>query len=164
MGFSGAIGYLFKITLLEYGYTFVAKGVQRKYRQRLDRELAVYQNLARFQGQLIPVYLGTVRLIVPYPMVNFTTVTDMMLLSYAGLSLYSSRFEKYAAQHGLDLDWDLEAERTAQELQAAGLVDSDEENVTNMMWCNDTQRAMRIDFDHAYVDPAQASLSTPSSS
>ena len=151
MGFSGAVGYLFKITLTGYGYTFVAKGVESRHSKRLVRESRVYEDLKDLQGQLIPVHLGLIELAIPYPIVNFVSVTHMMLLSYAGLSFYSERLERRAARLGLDVDWDKEGERTAQELQAAGLVDEDEDNVTNMMWCEDTQRAMRIDFDHAYV-------------
>jgi hypothetical protein len=150
-GYSGAIGYLFKITLTGYGYTFVAKGVQSRHWQRLVRESRVYREPEHLQGQLVPVHLGLVEVAVPYPMVNSTLVTHMMLLSYAGLSLYSEWLERRAARLHLDVDWDWEAERTAQELRAAGLVDEDEYNMKNTMWCEDTQRAMRIDFDRAYT-------------
>ncbi|KIH88828.1 hypothetical protein SPBR_06571 [Sporothrix brasiliensis 5110] len=152
MGYYGAIGSLFKITLTGFGYTFVAKGVEAHHRHQLVHESHVYGELSELQGRLIPVHLGLIKLDMEYPMVNFKVVTHMMLLSYAGLALHSPQLHKYAERRGLDgvVDWDAEAVRTEQELADAGLVDEDEN--LNMTWCVDTQRAMRIDFDHAYVE------------
>ncbi|PGH01103.1 hypothetical protein GX51_05418 [Blastomyces parvus] len=49
-GLFGRIGVLFKITLTEYGYTFVAKGVQVVEEPDLARGACVYTHLSHLQG------------------------------------------------------------------------------------------------------------------
>ncbi|KAI5309129.1 hypothetical protein KEM55_003985, partial [Ascosphaera atra] len=44
-GMFGATGALFKIALTGYGYCFVAKGVQRAHRKRLETETVAYSFL-----------------------------------------------------------------------------------------------------------------------
>ncbi|KAI5864090.1 hypothetical protein GGS23DRAFT_604454 [Durotheca rogersii] len=149
-GLSGAIGYLFKITLTCYGYTFVAKGVQSFHSHKLARETAIYERLADVQGSLIPVHLGLIELIVPYPMVNFCLVTHMMLMSYAGLPLYSTKLHKRSKRLGWDIDWDREADRTLRELEGHGLED-DDDNESNLAWDENVRRVIKIDFDQARV-------------
>lgn len=62
-GFSGAIGSLFKIAVTGYGYTFVAKGVQKFHSRSLAREVDIYGSLAAQQGVCIPVCLGLIQLL-----------------------------------------------------------------------------------------------------
>ncbi|KAL1957058.1 hypothetical protein VTO42DRAFT_6435 [Malbranchea cinnamomea] len=80
-GLYGASGVLFKITLTDYGYPFVAKGVPSRL---LKHESRVYSQLAPLQGKRVPVYLGTITLERPYPLVSLARVTQMMLMSWAG--------------------------------------------------------------------------------
>lgn len=63
---SGAIGSLFKVRLSAYGYTLVAKGVERGYFTRLRHENEMYDRLRPIQGKHVPVCLGTIDLILPY--------------------------------------------------------------------------------------------------
>ncbi|KAL5596401.1 hypothetical protein BROUX41_006696 [Berkeleyomyces rouxiae] len=146
-GLVGAIGCLFKITVTGYGYTFVAKGVESLNSYRLLREVRVYKRLAEQQGVTIPVCLGIVPLLLPYPMTNGALITHMLLMSYAGLGLHSRRAQRLAEMGHVDLEH--EEERTLRELEAVGLVDRDHISNGNLTWSHELQRVMKIDFDHA---------------
>ncbi|KAF4119375.1 hypothetical protein GMORB2_4894 [Geosmithia morbida] len=162
----GAIGCLFKITATGYGYTFVSKGVESFNSYRLLREVRVYERLAEQQGVTIPVCLGMVPLLLPYPMTNGALVTHMLLMSFAGLGLYSQRAQRLAEMSGADLG--RESERTLRELEAVGLVESDDVNCGNLTWNRELQRVMKIDFDHASVSGSEtlspASKASPAAS
>ncbi|KAF4123185.1 hypothetical protein GMORB2_6735 [Geosmithia morbida] len=148
-GARGAIGCLFKITVTGFGYTLVAKGVETLHSRRLRHEMRVYDKLDTQQGLLIPVCLGTIKLFLPYPMVNCTLITHMLLMSYAGEPLYRESSRQALERAGIDVDE--EERRTIQELQAVGLTDGDDISNGNVMWCAETKRVMKIDFDQAYV-------------
>ncbi|KAH6631296.1 hypothetical protein F5144DRAFT_490140, partial [Chaetomium tenue] len=102
-GMFGETGVLFKITLLAYGYTLVAKGVQVEDAHALVAEAAVYSHCSRFQGVYIPVHLGAIELVVPYYTQSLAVVTHMMLMSWAGTSLKSHIPE------GIDLDYEIDS-------------------------------------------------------
>ncbi len=51
-GGRGAIGYLIKVVLTGYGYTFVAKGVEAWNADRLAQETRIYERMWRLQGIL----------------------------------------------------------------------------------------------------------------
>lgn len=140
-GFYGAVGVLFRMTLAEYGYTFVAKGVQARHRCVLRREATVYKGLKSVQGTLIPVLLGRLNLQAsPYPLSNCTAICHMMLMSYAGSCRGMPK----------GIDWETEAFRTSRELYWAGLRNGDERRA-NMAWNAEAGRVMQFDFDHASV-------------
>ncbi|OAA54153.1 hypothetical protein SPI_09087 [Niveomyces insectorum RCEF 264] len=155
----GRIGCLFKLTLTGYGYTFVAKGVQSFDRRRLQSEKAVYARLAEQQGRLLPVYLGMVQLLLPYPRNDAVLVSHMLLMSYGGLGMDAQALAR-RVRPGRDLagvDLRQEADRTWQELQALGIEDEDLENMdSNFTWCDEARRMMRVDFHCAYVHPPRA--------
>ncbi|KAL5598726.1 hypothetical protein BROUX41_003363 [Berkeleyomyces rouxiae] len=165
-GLVGAIGCLFKITVTGYGYTFVAKGVESFNSYRLLREVRVYKRLAEQQGVTIPVCLGIVPLLLPYPMTNGALITHMLLMSYAGLGLHSRRAQRLAEMGHVDLEH--EEERTLRELEAVGLIDRDHTSNGNLTWSHELQRVMKIDFDHALVSGSKAlspdSKASPSTS
>lgn len=141
-GFSGAIGCLFKMTLTGYGYTVVAKGVQSHHRRRLRHEVDVYEQLSAQQGRLIPVCIGLIKLHLPYPMADCTLVTHMLLMSYAGVPLYSATLNTLLEQQGIDVEE--ESMRTMRQLQMVGLEEHDEESNGNLTWCEETARVMKI--------------------
>ncbi|OAA60309.1 hypothetical protein SPI_05433 [Niveomyces insectorum RCEF 264] len=153
-GFRGAIGYLFQITLTGYGYTFVAKGVENHFQKKLRHEERVYEQLAAHQGRLIPVCLGVVRLLLPYPMENCGLVTHMLLMSYTGPPIHSRAFRVLLPHKKRDVDVEAEAQRTMQQLEADGLQELDLESNGNFTWCAETGRVMKIDFDQAQLLPA----------
>ena len=154
-GLSGAIGCLFKITITGYGYTFSAKGVEEHFSGRLRHELLVYDALAALQGRAVPVSLGLVDLLLPWPMDNGALVTHMLLMSYAGRSLYRLGDRAMQTVRGL-VNLENETQRTLCELAQAGFVDYDTESNGNLTWCHELRRVMRIDFDHAEVRPKRA--------
>ncbi|KAI1370348.1 hypothetical protein F4677DRAFT_451471 [Hypoxylon crocopeplum] len=80
---SGAIGSLFKVRLSAYGYTLVAKGVERGRFARLRHEGEMYNRLKSIQGRHVPVCLGIVNLILPY-YYNGGVFERFMFLSWAG--------------------------------------------------------------------------------
>ncbi|PHH52505.1 hypothetical protein CFIMG_002911RAa [Ceratocystis fimbriata CBS 114723] len=150
-GLYGAIGCLFKLSINGYGYTFVAKGVESHNARRLKRETRIYSHLRQQQGTLIPVHLGLVKLLSPYPfMAKFTTLSHLMLMSYTGKALhYGPSLDQQSQELGRDLNQ--EVEDTYQKLQDWGLNDRDHD-VCNATWCEETQSVMKIDFDHCVLD------------
>ncbi|EPE04475.1 metalloprotease-like protein [Ophiostoma piceae UAMH 11346] len=62
LGKEGSCGALLQITLLQYGYTFVAKGGAKYAIPLLQHEEAVYERLQPLQGRYIPVCMGSVDL------------------------------------------------------------------------------------------------------
>lgn len=158
----GAVGYPFKLTLTGFGYTFVGKAVQHAHRRRLIHEAHIYKALQPLQGSVIPVHLGLIRLHVGYPVLSqFVQLPYMMLLSYAGASMLGALLhdddddgagkDSEAARHRA------EAARTQAELACWGFND-DDNNASNFRWCAETGRAMRIDFDRAYLVPSAGQL------
>lgn len=156
-GYGGAIGFLLRITVTDYGYTFVAKGVEYEWLRRLQRESRIYEHLQSQQGVCIPVHLGLIRLLGAYPLMEYFKVLPyMMLLSYAGegLSVVQGGLAPFWIPTGVHLE--LETDRTIGELWRLGLRDGDS-NKANVLWCSETQRVMKIDFDRAkFVSPAES--------
>lgn len=52
----------FRVTLMAYGYTFIAKGTMPAYVSYLEHEAAVYTRLRPLQGICVPVFLGAIDL------------------------------------------------------------------------------------------------------
>lgn len=150
-GLVGAVGYLLKITVNGYGYTFVAKAVESFNAHRLRKETRIYVSFYRQQGVLIPVHLGLVKLRSPYPfMAQFTTLSHFMLLSYTGETLHHGpSLDALGQKLGRDLNQEIRD--TYQALHEWGLNDLDTD-VYNATWCDETQRVVKIDFDHCYLD------------
>jgi hypothetical protein len=72
------------LTLELYGYTFVAKGTVRAFETNLNHEAWIYRYLTRVQGELIPVYLGSISLSHPYFLGVGVRIVPMLLISWAG--------------------------------------------------------------------------------
>lgn len=90
LGQEGASGALFQLTLLQYGYTFVAKGVTGRCVPVLHKEEAVYGKLQPLQGRHIPVCLGSVdlRQLDQIYYYDFDVrIIYFLLLSYGGTKL-----------------------------------------------------------------------------
>ncbi|CAK7225085.1 hypothetical protein SCUCBS95973_005740 [Sporothrix curviconia] len=153
----GAVGYPFKLTLTGFGYTFVGKAVQHAHRRRLIQEARIYETLQPLQGSVIPVLLGLIRLHVGYPVLSeFVQLPNMMLLSYAGASMLGALLyddDDETAPSPETTRYRAEAARTQAELARWGFND-DDDNASNFRWCAETGRAMRIDFDRAYLVPS----------
>jgi hypothetical protein len=144
-GMFGAIGALFKVALSEFGYCFVGKGVQRAHRKRLQKETVAYGLLEECQGRLVPVNLGIIRLVDEYWTMCGAHISHMMLMSFAGQSLWH-----HGRQTGNYELYRLEMMRTLEEIKPYGVLHGDENN-NNMVWNEELQRVMVIDFDHSVV-------------
>lgn len=83
-GMFGRTGALLKITIPEYGYTLVAKGVEAGNKDVLVREAWFYSFGSSLQGIRIPVHLGNIELAVLYPLQSLVFVKYMMLMSWGG--------------------------------------------------------------------------------
>ncbi|KKZ66527.1 hypothetical protein EMCG_01121 [[Emmonsia] crescens] len=142
-GMYGAVGVLFKISLTGYGYTFVAKGVQLLDEECLSNEASVYAHLSHLQGVAIPVYLGTIQLVRSYNLVSCAVVTSMMLMSWGGNSLHS-------AVHDQGVNIAAETKRSIREVETAGVFSLDVREA-NLLWNEEQQRVMMIDFDQVII-------------
>lgn len=146
-GMYGAIGALFKLALSAYGYCFVGKGVQRVHCNRLAKEAAVYEShLAAGQGRLVPVNLGIIELEEEYWTECGAHISYMMLMSFAGKTLREDAPDVSKVHQN-------EMQRTLRDLRSYG-VDHGDVNNNNMVWNDELQRVMAIDFDHASVGSA----------
>lgn len=145
-GMYGAIGSMFKLALSEYGYCFLGKGVQRAHRKRLEKEAVTYSFLEACQGRLVPVVLGVIELVDEYWTECGAHISHMMLMTFAGDSLWHHS-RKQKKNPALYQD---EILRTLKELEPYGVEHGDENN-NNMVWNEELQRVMVIDFDYAIV-------------
>ncbi|KAL5614926.1 uncharacterized protein BROUX77_000763 [Berkeleyomyces rouxiae] len=178
-----SMSYPFKITLTGLGYTFVGKAVQERYRAALVHESQIYTRLLRLQGSAIPVHLGLIELTIPYPLPDqFVTLPYMMFTSYAGKAVPSECWEsddsdeeeeeeedeEYSDSENSDsgstrdmgspvVNYRSETERTLKELSDMGFYEQ-HTNPANIRWCDNAQRVMRTDFDHAFLEPCEEDL------
>lgn len=140
-GKRGAIGWLFKLELLPYGYTFVGKGTLDGRLGRLEHEGQVYARLDHLQGEVVPVHLGLVHLDPGYILPGFRFVVHMMLMSWAGEAPGASVND---------------AEKLKMESLMAirrNGVDHGDNCTANYPWNTERRRIMIIDFDQARLLP-----------
>ncbi|KAK2768388.1 hypothetical protein FQN54_000243 [Arachnomyces sp. PD_36] len=146
----GARGVLFRVTLLEYGYTFVSKGTVEEFVEDLEHEAIVYHRLQPLQGVCVPVFLGNIDLrdISRIYYYDFRVrVVYMMFLSWAGDKLDVTT-----------LDLERELLRSVRRLHTMGVAHTDVRK-PNALWSRETRRVMMIDFERAVLmDPPRAPL------
>ncbi|KAK7413196.1 hypothetical protein QQX98_007920 [Neonectria punicea] len=138
----GARGALFRLTLPQYGYTFVGKGTFAAAVRHLRHEGRVYERLERLQGEVVPVYLGNIDLERPYYLIA-ADIVHMLLMSWAGEEAATAGVANLAA----------ETERSIQAVLSEGVQHNDL-RAANMVWNPERCCVMLIDFD-------QATLPTP---
>ncbi|OJD21639.1 hypothetical protein ACJ73_07018 [Blastomyces percursus] len=150
----GSCGAAFKIHLLSHGYTLLAKGVERNNLHKLEHEKEVYHRLRDIQGNYIPVCLGIVVLDQKYPYYYDEGVyTHMLLLSWAGKPISEIMKSDDSA---------CVIEMTSQSLQAihhAGVLHGDAEP-RNILWNEDCNRPMLVDFERAEMRNALSAISS----
>ncbi|KAL1977050.1 hypothetical protein VTN31DRAFT_3332 [Thermomyces dupontii] len=146
VGLEGATGILFKVTLMEYGYTFVSKGTIEGCVSRLRHEARVYKRLRPLQGSCVPVFLGSADLGWPYFYFGLDIV-HMIFLSWSGERLRSHREMPGIWEDSMD-DEVLQSVSKVEEL---GVMHNDL-TVANLLWCEETRQVMVIDFDVAELD------------
>ncbi|KAF4973026.1 hypothetical protein FSARC_603 [Fusarium sarcochroum] len=144
----GAVGSLFKLSLTQYGYTFVGKGAIQCFIPHLEHEARVYKRLDRIQGEVIPVYLGSIDLAHPYHLTAHnalrfagTKIVHMLLTSWAGEVVTgakgSFKFEE-AVQYPL-------------KMVAAEHVRYEDVREPNLLWNQERGRFIMIDFHSAEI-------------
>lgn len=141
--YQGSTGRLFKLTLASHGYTFVGKGTTGDFIADSKREARVYQHLKARQGTSIPVYLGNISLVRPWIGENLFFV-HMLLMSFAGQCVLDTP-NKVKSLIICD-----EAERFDKECVRIGVLHRDT-FARNIMWNEETQNVMFVDFDRTVV-------------
>ncbi|KAK3359994.1 hypothetical protein B0T25DRAFT_534463, partial [Lasiosphaeria hispida] len=142
-GMFGATGVLFKITTSRYGYTFVAKGVQAVDADTLEEEACIYSHCRDLQGIFIPVHLGNINLVHPYPLRSLALVHSMMFLSWAGSTL-----DACILPAGIDPQ--AKTDTAVEALTQLGIEYYDLKK-TNLTWNEEVGRVMIIDFNMARI-------------
>ena len=138
LGKIGAIGALFKLELMQYGYTFVGKGTQSAHLRHLQHETLVYSRLEGLQGEVVPVYLGLISLDSGYFLPGAARVVHMMLMSWGGEVAAGAGVPNMAA----------ELKRSTRALWSEGVFHGDE-RAPNILWNEERGRIMLIDFHRA---------------
>ena len=139
----GSRGALFRLVLRPYGYTFVGKGTVSMFIPDLLHEGRVYQRLERLQGLVVPVYLGNINLIQYYFLDSGVYIVHMMLMSWGGEEADEADVPNIEE----------EVKRSFVEVRQEGVVHGDKRE-PNMLWNEERQRVMVVDFDRARILPA----------
>jgi len=148
-GLFGATGVLFKITDPEYGYVFVAKGVQSVDAAILADEASVYAHCAALQGVRMPVYLGRISLSDQggYPLRSLAVVSDMMFLSWVGVSLNNASITRVVLPPGVNVDAEISEIHHALARYGVG---HDDILDSNLAWNDEVGGIMALDFNRVF--------------
>ncbi|KAK1252527.1 hypothetical protein MKX08_003714 [Trichoderma sp. CBMAI-0020] len=141
----GAIGKMFKVALIGYGYTFVAKATLRADWVFLHREGEMYEHLKNLQGSVVPVCLGIVR-VEPEFYHEDKFLSQFMVLSWAGLPLQRSLDEEVRSSLTNTVS------RAYRELHVAGVQHRDP-GIANMLYNPLTSQVMLVDFHGSRFHP-----------
>ncbi|KAI6351162.1 hypothetical protein MCOR25_010094 [Pyricularia grisea] len=152
----GARGVLFKIWLIEYGYTFVGKGTIQAFVKDLEHEAAVYKRLHPIQGIHVPVFLGVVDLrsmnrIYYYD--HRVYVVHITLLSWGGCDLDAT--EIVGSREG---QFKGKAMQSLLAIHQLGVAHMDVRGA-NMLFNTEVNGVMMIDFERALLlEPPRSPL------
>ncbi|KAK4140752.1 uncharacterized protein C8A04DRAFT_39662 [Dichotomopilus funicola] len=144
LGQQSAWGIVFQVTLLEYGYTFIGKATTTRFVPDLSHEGEVYEHLQPLQGVHVPVFLGGVNLRELGRTYYYDTdvrLIYMNLLSWAGRNRVD-KVEKVKSKTGVF--------RALQALFACRVAHNGE-RVPNILWNEETEKAMVINFEQATI-------------
>ncbi|KAI1474487.1 hypothetical protein F4774DRAFT_422364 [Daldinia eschscholtzii] len=152
----GACGVLFRITLLVYGYTFVAKGTVRALINDLKHEAAVYNRLKPIQGHHVPVFLGAIDLretdfIYYYDFKVY--IVYMMLLSWGG-----DRIENALTTNEMGKDLKSMAIMSLRAIHDHGVIHEDVRS-PNLLFNQEVKKVVVIDFERSsLLEPPRRAL------
>lgn len=143
LGISGHYVSLFKITSEDYGYTLVGKGTTSELWEEVSREREIYRVLRRAQGSAIPIFLGAINLAKIYFLHSVGQIRHLLLMAWGGNSI--SKLEQ-SPQLQREI-W-----KSKKEIQALG-VRHEDLRPENILWNDELQRALIIDFHRSKLDP-----------
>ena len=135
----GIRGALFQISLVSHGYVVVAKATCEVYIPYLQHEGRIYDQLEILQGKTIPVYLGNINLERPWFDLH-VRLTHMLLMSWAG----EKRAKEVEGKEHLRAH--IKAFQAS--TQRLGIL-HDDLHSNNILWNDQLQRPMFIDFEGA---------------
>lgn len=142
LGLQGARGALFKVTLASHGYVFVGKGTVYAFVPDLLHEGKMYGLLSKLQGTAVPVCLGNINLLEWYYLDVGVRILHMLLMSWGGNLVDDDESVKDSP------NLPGEIERTTAEVLGEG-VDQMDIRPPNLLWNQEVQRVMLIDFERA---------------
>lgn len=144
LGKQGARGALFRLTLVSFGYTFVAKGTVEAFIPHLKHEGRVYRHLSGIQGDLIPVYLGNISLAYPYFLDFGVRIKHMLLMSWAGERVQEDLMSS------LGRDVQVEINQAVTTLRSFGVEHGDAMS-RNVLWDIGRRKLMLVDFERSEI-------------
>lgn len=145
LGQQGSRGALFKITLAFHGYTFVGKGTVEAFVQDLRHEGKMYeQRFANIKGSTVPVYLGNMDLNRTYYLDVGVRIIHMLYMAWGGDCLCHQTPSIPSAT------LEAEKQRSLKEVVNFGVLHKDL-RLANMLWNEEKQRVMLIDFERSTV-------------
>ncbi|KAL5866430.1 hypothetical protein ACKVWC_011454 [Pyricularia oryzae] len=148
LGYGGARGVLFKVCLVEYGYTFVGKGTVQAFVKDLEHEAAVYTRLQPIQGVYVPVFLGAIDLRLMnrvYYYDHRVYVIHMTFLSWGGCNL-----DVTGIASGGEGELEGKAILSLRAMHQLGVAHKDVRGA-NMLFNAETEGVMMIDFERALL-------------
>ncbi|KAI9760304.1 MAG: hypothetical protein M1840_002566 [Geoglossum simile] len=159
LGFQGARGALFKVTLASHGYTMVAKGTVLAFVKDLRWESQIYQQLTPIQGLCVPVWLGSIDLVNPYYYDMGVRIIHLMLLSWAGDCFIDDGGDEKRDRSELVK----EIARSVKAIHRAGVLHRDMRR-HNICWNSELGGIMIIDFERSELLRGQGPPFSPPSS
>ncbi|KAH8723917.1 hypothetical protein GQ44DRAFT_773500 [Phaeosphaeriaceae sp. PMI808] len=139
-----ACGVLFRVRLKSHGYTVAAKCTPIHFVHYLQHEADVYDLLCPIQGIHVPVHLGNIDLVTPYYYEGICKLVHIMFLSFGGkpISHCLTTWNRLLITEQLDY--------STQIIHNLGVLHRDLK-LRNILWNEETDRVMVIDFEHAEV-------------
>ncbi|KHO00585.1 Lipopolysaccharide kinase [Metarhizium album ARSEF 1941] len=146
-GHCGGYGAPFKLTSDTYGYTVVGKGTSRELWPEVSREADAYHILRRAQASAVPVFLGKIDLANIYFLHGAGEIRHMLIMGWGGEN------PDEEIEEGTELC--REVWRSIREIRRMG-VEHEDLRRENILWNEELQRALIIDFHRSKLVPQHA--------
>ncbi|CDM34682.1 hypothetical protein DTO013E5_3392 [Penicillium roqueforti] len=141
-GTCGSYGAPFKLTCTAYGYTVVGKGTTSGLWKEVSREAEIYQILRKVQGSAVPVFLGTIDLLVDYYH-DAGDISHMLIMGWGGENIVHMEMTSLLRR---------EIHRSKREIRKLRVTHGDLRD-PNILWNPELNRILIIDFHKSKLDP-----------
>lgn len=141
-GTCGSYGAPFKLTCTAYGYTVVGKGTTSGLWKEVSREAEIYQILRKVQGSAVPVFLGTIDLLVDYYH-DAGDISHMLIMGWGGENIVHMEMTSLLRR---------EIHRSKREIRKLRVTHGDLRD-PNILWNPELNRVLIIDFHKSKLDP-----------